>query len=188
MHVLVDWDVDVIVDVLDLWHLHSFLNLLDHGHLSLLLHRHMNDLVDVLNLRHFLRDLLHFRDFDMLCYNLRYLSDVILNHWFFPLDNLVDDFWLFHLDCLNLVLHASVNCRVVNFWNLDRFLLDHDLRDLYCLLDHLGLWNFDRNFDWILNNPFLSLDDRHMHNLLLLVGHMDVNVVINVDVVVAILA
>jgi hypothetical protein len=78
--------------------------------------------------------------------------------------------------------------RVVDLGHLDQLLFNHDLWYLDCLLDHLWLWNFDCNFNGILNDPLLSLDDRDMDNLLLLVRHVDVNVVVNVDVVVAVLA
>jgi len=81
--VLVYWNMNVIVDIFDLWHLHCLRNLHDHRHLSLLLHRYLHDLIHVLNLWHLLCDLLHFWNVDILLHNLGHVSDVILDNGFF---------------------------------------------------------------------------------------------------------
>ena len=47
--------------------------------------------------------------------------------------------------------------------------------------------SLDCDFNRILNDPFLSLDDGHMDNLFLFVRHVDVNMVVNVHVVMAVL-
>jgi hypothetical protein len=45
--------VDVVVDVFDLWHVNVLLLLLHHGHLTMLVHRDVDMVVDVVDLRHF---------------------------------------------------------------------------------------------------------------------------------------
>merc|ERR1712190_262767 len=112
---------------------------------------------------------------------------MILENGFLSLHDLGDDLRLLNLDRLHLVLHASVDGRVMHFWHLYRFLLDDNLRHLDSLFDNLWFWYFDCDFDGILNDPFLSLDNGDMNNLFPFVRHMDVNVVVNVHVMVAVL-
>merc|ERR550532_3471824 len=183
--------MNMIVDVLDLWHLHGLRHGLNHGYLALLCHGHVDDLVDVLDLWHLhgLRHGLNHGYLALLCHghvdvlvdvlDLRHLHDLrnCLNHRHLALfcDGDVHDF----VDRHNL-LHDLGNVRDV--------FLDNWLLALHSFLYDLGLFDFNL-LDLILHhciddglhdlrdldNFLFDRDLRHVNGLLdhLRPGHLD---------------
>jgi hypothetical protein len=145
--VLVDWDMDVIVDVLDLWNLNGLLHLLHHWHLPLLRDWYIDNLINVLDLWNLLRLLHNLWHRDLLCHDLRHLGDVLLNDRLLALDCLLDDLWLLDLNSLNLVLRGAVNHGVNDLRHLNDLLRDSDLRNFDRFLHDLRLWHLDNKLD-----------------------------------------
>merc|ERR1719201_2333980 len=154
------------VNVLNLWHLHRLLDLLDRRHVPLLHHRHIHNSIDVLDLWHFdgPLDFLDRRHMPLL--DNRHIHDAVdvLNLW--HLDRNMDD--LLHRD--NFLYH---------FGDLGDVLLNDGLLALDGLLDDFRFLHFD-SLDLILNNsvgdnllhlrhldnPLLDLNFRHLDDLL----------------------
>merc|ERR1719232_2192897 len=167
---------------------------LDRWNLPLLHHRHIHNPVDILNLRHFYRNMDNLRNRDNFLYHFGDLGDVLLNDRFLPLDGFLNDFGFLNFDRLHLILNNSVGDNLLHlrhfhnpFLNLDFGHLNDlfdDLwpRHMYDLLHwplndfllHLNLWDLhyflnrlrDRNVDNLLKNLLHDLWHGHVHNLL----------------------
>merc|ERR1712176_500147 len=133
----------MVVNILYLRHFNGSLHFLDHGYLPLLVHRYINNLIDILDLMDFLMTLHNFRYDDSLFHNFRQMGDLLVYDWLLSLNDSVDDLWFFDLNGLDLILDLRVDNSVVEFWNLQSPFLESNFRHFYRFLDHLRFRNFN---------------------------------------------